>query len=125
MDSGFAISFFTANNIRLLIISCPTAFSTYNVEIISITSCSQTSISERTSKHLQSKSGETSFSSFKLDIEQKYLFKISAFSMDSYDNLKSFCGSEREGVSLDGLSFIIYIFMVLQYNLPLADFNSS
>jgi hypothetical protein len=27
MDSGFAISFFTANNIRLLIISCPTAFS--------------------------------------------------------------------------------------------------
>jgi hypothetical protein len=56
-------------------------------------------ISERTSKHLQSKSGKTLFSSFKLDIEQKYLFKISAFSMDSYDNLKSFCGSERGGVS--------------------------
>ena len=46
---------------------------------------------------------------FKLDIEQKYLFKISAFSMDSYDNLKSFCGSERGGVSLDELSFFINI----------------
>jgi hypothetical protein len=62
---------------------------------------------------------------FKLDIEQKYLFKISAFSMDSYDNLKSFCGSERGGVSLDELSFFINIFMAFQYNLPLADFNSS
>jgi hypothetical protein len=51
----------------IVIISCPTAFSTFNVEIISITSCSQTSISERTSKHLQSKSGKTLFSSFKLD----------------------------------------------------------
>jgi hypothetical protein len=75
------------------------------VEIISITSCSQTSISERTFKHLQSKSGKTLFSSFKLDIEEKYLFKISAFSMDSYDNLKSFCGSERGGVSLDEFIF--------------------
>ena len=65
MDSGFAISPFTANNIRVLIISCPTALSTFNVEIISITSCSQTSISERTFKHLQSKSGKTLFSSFK------------------------------------------------------------
>jgi hypothetical protein len=46
-------------------------------------------ISERTFKHLQSKSGKTLFSSFKLDIEEQYLFKISAFSMDSYDNLKS------------------------------------
>jgi hypothetical protein len=73
----------------------PTALSTFNVEILSITSCSQTSISERTFKHLQSKSGKTLFSSFKLDIEEKYLFKISAFSMDSYDNLKSFCGSDR------------------------------
>ena len=105
MDSGFAISFFTANNIRLLIISCPTALSTFNVEIISLTACSQTSISERTFKHLQSKSGKILFSSFKLDIEEKYLFKISAFSMDSYDNLKSFCGSQRGGVSLDELSF--------------------
>jgi hypothetical protein len=52
-------------------------------------------------KHLQSKSGKTLFSSFELDMEEKYLFKISAFSMDSYDNLKSFCGSERGGVSLD------------------------
>jgi hypothetical protein len=49
--------------------------------------------SERTFKHLQSKSGKTLFSSFELDMEEKYLFKISAFSMDSYDNLKSFCGS--------------------------------
>jgi hypothetical protein len=32
---------------------------------------------------------KTLFSSFKLDMEEKYLFKISAFSMDSYDNLKS------------------------------------
>ena len=96
MDSGFAIYFFTANNIRLLIISCPTALSTFNVKIISITSCSQTSMSERTFKHLQSKSGKIRLD--KLDIEQKYLFKISAFSMDSYDNLKSFCGSERGGV---------------------------
>ena len=79
MDSGFAISFFTANNIRLLIISCPTAFSTFNVEIISITSCSQTSISERTSKHLQSKSGKTLFSSFKLDIEQNIYLKFLLF----------------------------------------------
>jgi hypothetical protein len=45
--------------------------------------------------------------------------------MDSYDNLKSFCGSERGGVSLDEFSFFIDIFMVFQYNLPLADFNSS
>jgi hypothetical protein len=45
--------------------------------------------------------------------------------MDSYDNLKLFCGSERGGVSLDELSFFINIFMVFQYNLPLADFNSS
>ena len=74
------------------------------MEIISITSCSQTSISERTFKHLQSKSGKTLFSSFELDMEEKYVFKISAFSMDSYDNLKSFCGSQR-GVSLDELSF--------------------
>jgi hypothetical protein len=59
-----------------------------NHEYVSITSCSQTSISERTFKHLQSKSGKTLFSSFKLDIEEKYLFKISAFSMDSYDNWK-------------------------------------
>jgi hypothetical protein len=57
------------------------------------------SISERTFKHLQSKSGKTLFSSFELDMEEKYLFKISAFSMDSYDNLKSFCGSKRGGVS--------------------------
>ena len=42
---------------------------------------------------------------FKLDIEQKYLFKISAFSMDSYDNLKSFCGSERGVCSLHVLWF--------------------
>jgi hypothetical protein len=49
------------------------------------------------------------FSSFKFDIEQKYLLKISAFSMDSYDNLKSFYGSERGGVSLDELSFFINI----------------
>jgi hypothetical protein len=54
----------------------------------------------RTFKHIQSKSGKTLFSSLELDMEEKYLFKISAFSMDSYDNLKSFCGSER-GVSLD------------------------
>jgi hypothetical protein len=78
-DSGIVISFCTANNIRLLIISCPTDLSTFNVEIISITSCSQTSISERTFKHLQSKSGQILCSSFKLDIEEKYLFKISAF----------------------------------------------
>jgi hypothetical protein len=32
-------------------------------------------------------------------------------------------GSERGGVSLDELSFFINIFMVFQYNLPLADFN--
>jgi hypothetical protein len=40
----------------------------------------------------------------------------------SYDNLKSFCGSER-GVSLDELSFFINIFIVFQYtcSLPLAD----
>jgi hypothetical protein len=46
---------------------------TFNVEIISITSCSQTSISERTFKHLQSKSGKTLFSSFKLDMEETVL----------------------------------------------------
>ena len=103
MDGGFAISFFTANNIRFLIISCPTALSTFNVEIISMPSCSQTSISETTFKHLQSRSGKTLFSLLKLDIEQKYLFKISAFSMDSYDILKLFCGSERGGVALDEL----------------------
>jgi hypothetical protein len=45
--------------------------------------------------------------------------------MDSYDNLKSLSGSERGGVSLDEFSFFINIFMVFQYNLPLADFNSS
>jgi hypothetical protein len=45
-------------------------------------------------------------------MEEKYLFKISAFSMDSYDNLKSFCGSKRGGVSLDEFSFFINIFMV-------------
>ena len=79
IDSGFAISFFfTANHIRLFIISCPTALSTFNVEIISITSCSQTSISESI---YNQKSGKTLFSSFKFDIEQNYLFKISAFSM--------------------------------------------
>jgi hypothetical protein len=50
----------------LIIISCPTALSTFNVEIISIISCSQTSISERTFKHLQSKSGKTLFSSFEM-----------------------------------------------------------
>jgi hypothetical protein len=32
--------------------------------------------------------------------------------MDSYDNLKSFCGSERGGVSLDEFSFFINIFMI-------------
>jgi hypothetical protein len=32
--------------------------------------------------------------------------------MDSYDNLKSFCGSERGGVSLDEFSFFINVFMV-------------
>jgi hypothetical protein len=51
----------------------------------------------------------TLFSSFELDMEEKYLFRISAFSMDSYDNLKSFCGSERGGVSLDEFSFFINI----------------
>ena len=55
--------------------------------------------SERTFKHLQSKSGKTLFSSLKLDIEEKYLFNISAFSMDSYDYLKSLSWSERGGVS--------------------------
>jgi hypothetical protein len=60
-------------------------------------------------KHLQSKSGKTLFSSFELDMEEKYLFKISAFSMDSYDNLKSFCGSERGGVSLDEFSFLMNV----------------
>ena len=45
--------------------------------------------------------------------------------MDSYDNLKSFYGSERGVVSLDELSFFINTNMVFQYNLPLADFNSS
>jgi hypothetical protein len=44
---------------------------------------------------------KTLFSSFKLDMEEKYLFKISAFSMDSFDNLKSFCGSERGGVNFE------------------------
>jgi hypothetical protein len=36
------------------------------------------------------------FSSFKLDIEEKYLFKISVFSMNSYDNLKSFWALTEE-----------------------------
>jgi hypothetical protein len=46
------------------------------MEIISITSCSKTSISERTFKHLQSKSGKTLFSSFELDMEEKYLLNL-------------------------------------------------
>jgi hypothetical protein len=45
---------------------------------------------------------------------------------DSYDNLKSFCGSQRGGVSLDELSFFLLTYSwIFQYNLSLADFNSS
>jgi hypothetical protein len=47
------------------------------------------------------------------------------FNPNKTDIMISFCGSERGVVSLDEFSFFINIFMIFQYNLPLADFNSS
>jgi hypothetical protein len=61
-------------------ISGPTALLASKVEIISKISCSLTTICERTFLHLISKGGRCLLLSLRSEIEQTFLFNISAFS---------------------------------------------
>jgi hypothetical protein len=75
------IIFFIDIIILLLILSGPVALLLFKIEIISMISSSLTQILSSTLPPLSSKSGKVLFSSTKLVIEQKYLFKTSAFSL--------------------------------------------
>ena len=73
---GLAISFFINIIILLLILSRPVVLLLSKIEIISMIS-SLTQIFSSTLPPLSSKSGKVLFSSTKLVVEQKYLFKTS------------------------------------------------